>query len=65
MVAGPALEGETPAGPPQIDPPQCALFLAGGPGTVAGVRSAVDMPTGLFHGGIIQADCKDRLSGYA
>ena len=64
MVAGPALSGETHDGPHQVDTPQWAICLSGGPGTVAVVRSALDMPTGLFHGGIIKADFKDRISGH-
>jgi hypothetical protein len=56
MVPGPALSGDTHDGPHQVDTPQRALCLAGGPGPVAVMRRALDMPTGLFHGGIIKAD---------
>jgi hypothetical protein len=47
-----------------MDPPQRALCLAGGPGTVTGVRSALEMPTGLCHDGLIKADVHARISGH-
>ncbi len=65
VVARPALPGETHDGPHQVDPPQRAICLSGGPGTVAVMRSALDMTAGLFPGGIIEADFNDRIRGYA
>ena len=35
--------------PTSLLPPQRVLFLEGGHGTVAVVRSVLDMPTSLFH----------------
>ena len=64
MVAGPALSGDTPDGPPQVKTPQGALCLSGRAGTVAIVRSALARPAGLFHGGILKADFHDGRCGH-
>jgi hypothetical protein len=64
VVAGPAREGDAHDRPDHVDPPQGALCLSGGTGTVAGVRSALDMTAGLLHGGIIKADSNDGIRGY-
>jgi len=59
MVTGPTPSRETHDGPHQGDAPQGAIFLAGGAGTIAVMISALDVPAGLFHGGIIEADVDD------
>jgi len=55
-VARPPREREPHDGPHQVEAPQGALCLAGCPGAVAVVRSALEVTAGLFHGGIIKAD---------
>ena len=55
------MERDTHDGPHQVEPPQRPIVLAGGPGAVLVVGRTLDVPSGLFPGGIIQADLNDGL----
>ena len=64
VVPRPARYGDAHDRPDQVEAPQRAIFLPGASGTVAVVSSTLDMPSGFFHGGIIEADFNDGICGH-